>query len=104
MNATTTTTPATAAIFARKAYSLEDACFTGKPEQIHVASRAVMTAAQYDEFTTEGGFFKSRLWLAGYGGTRTGKTAVVEVSAPGRKTIYVNPDGGDYARYVGIAW
>lgn len=97
-------TAPTAAIFARKPYSLEEACFGGKPQQIEVASRAVMTASQYDAFTGNGGFNQDRTWLEGYGGTRNGKTQVVEVSAPGRKTLYIDPEGGKYARYVGIAW
>ncbi|MDP1525267.1 MAG: hypothetical protein Q8M20_05620, partial [Rhodocyclaceae bacterium] len=27
---------------------------------------------------------------------------VVEVSAPGRTTLYVDPSGGSYGRYVGV--
>ena len=28
---------------------------------------------------------------------------MVEVSAPGRRTLFVDPSGGSYGRYVGIA-
>ena len=28
---------------------------------------------------------------------------MVEVSAPGRTTLYVDPSGGSYGRYVGVA-
>nr|CUV31814.1 conserved protein of unknown function [Ralstonia solanacearum] len=45
----------------------------------------------------------SRDWLRGKGGGRLGSYFCIEVTAPGRLTLYVNPEGSDYARYVARA-
>ena len=42
----------------------------------------------------------SRDWLRGKGGGTCDGYLCVEVTAPGRPYLYVNPEGGDYARYV----
>lgn len=90
------------AIFARKPADLLDCCFGGPPERIEIQERREMTASEYDAFAHA--LSRSRDWLAGKGGIRAGRTLVVEVTAPDRKTIFINPEGGDWARYVGIAW
>lgn len=90
------------ALFARKPCSLEDACFSGKPELIEIQDRREMTEAEYDTFSRS--MSQSRAWLEGKGGYANGRVLVVEVSAPGRKTLYINPEGGDWARFAGIAW
>jgi hypothetical protein len=88
-----------------------------------VTHRAELTTEQHDALT-RGNLLTSLPWLGGLGGC--GSTAilrdvddwldyteeeqelwkagayikVVEVTAPGRGTIYVNPQGHGYARYV----
>lgn len=54
----------------------------------------------YDDFTRT--FLADRDWLAGKGGTHNGMWNVVEIVAPERTTLYVNPEGYAYARYVGM--
>ena len=44
---------------------------------------------------------KSRDWLSGKGGYVGEARLCVEVHAPGRPYLYVDPSGSDYARYVG---
>lgn len=90
------------AIFTRKTDDITDACFGGRPQPIEVQARREMTTAEYDGFTRS--MQLSRSWLLGNGGLRDGKTLVIEVTAPERKTLYINPEGSNYARYVGIEW
>jgi hypothetical protein len=92
-------------------------------EKAKVTHRAELTTEQHDALT-RGNLLTSLPWLGGLGGC--GSTAilrdvddwldyteeeqelwkagayikVVEVTAPGRGTIYVNPQGHGYARYV----
>ena len=42
-------------------------------------------------------------WLEGRGGDSNGLTQVVAITAPGRETLYANPEGYSYARYIGTA-
>jgi len=62
---------------------------------------------EYVKFTSD--FYKDRDWLAGKGGWQTdnGETngkflhyCVIEVTADGCETLYIDPSGHDYARYV----
>ena len=71
------------------------------PESITIELRKELTAIEYDVFANT--LLDDRDWLAGHGGHRNGKRSVVEVSAPGRTTLYVDPSGGSYGRYVGVA-
>lgn len=93
-----------------------------------VTDRAKLTAEQYDVFVQN--LLENVPWLAGKGGC--GSTAdlpeetddldffkltpdqqaawkagvyslFVEVSAPGRETVYIDPQGFEYARYLGFA-
>ncbi len=63
--------------------------------------RKELTAAEYDAFANT--LLEDRDWLTGRGGHANGHRQVVEVSAPGRTTLYVDPSGGSYGRYVGVA-
>jgi len=42
-----------------------------------------------------------REWLAGKGGWRGEIRLAIAVVAPDRETLYVDPSGSDYGRYVG---
>ena len=63
--------------------------------------RKKLTTAEYDIFANT--LLEDRDWLAGRGGHTDGHRRVVEVSAPGCTTLYVDPSGGSYGRYVGVA-
>ena len=55
---------------------------------------------EYDKFVYN--FMVHTTYLSGEGGVDSdGTVHVVEITAPDRKTIYVDPEGYDYARYVG---
>jgi hypothetical protein len=54
--------------------------------------------SDFDAFASS--LLVSRDWLRGKGGGTGDGYFCVEVTAPGRPYLYVNPEGGDYARYV----
>jgi len=91
--------------FARKPYSLDEVLHNSNPsaplEPIEIAWRKELTEAEYDAFAST--LLQDRDWLAGLGGHAAGRRRVVAVSAPGRRTVFVDPSGGSYGRYVGIA-
>lgn len=91
--------------FTRKPCTLEDVLHnsdpSAPPEPITIEARKELTAAEYNAFAST--LLEDRDWLAGRGGYAEGRRCVVEVSAPGRTTLYVDPSGGSYGRYVGIA-
>lgn len=92
--------------FARKPSSLQEmmaeinspACETASCE---VAETVTLTAEEYDTFTRL--LYKDWDWLDGRGGDRNGVCQVVAVTAPARETLYVNPEGYSYARFIGTA-
>lgn len=67
-----------------------------------------MTTEEYDSFAAD--FMAEHSWLnrkGGYTIKPKGDTAeevylCIAVTAPNRKTLFINPHGYDYARYVGI--
>jgi hypothetical protein len=83
--------------FARKPESLREMCASGQ-ERVYVAETVEMTAAEYDAFAAS--FYESRAWLKGKGGCVDNGHVCIEVHAPGRPYLYVDPSGGEYARYV----
>lgn len=92
--------------FARKPESLAEvrAASTSTAyrfERAHVAETIALTEAEYDDFTKN--LLKDCSWLDGKGGERNGLIQAVAVTAPERETLYINPEGYSYARYVGVA-
>jgi hypothetical protein len=91
--------------FTRKACTLDEVLHnsdpSAPPESITIEFRKELTSAEYDVFADT--LLEDRDWLAGRGGHADGHRRVVEVSAPGRTTLYVDPSGGNYGRYVGVA-
>ena len=91
--------------FTRKPCTLDEVLHnsdpSAPPESITIEFRKELTPAEYDVFA--GTLLEDRDWLAGRGGHADGHRRVVEVSAPGRATLYVDPSGGNYGRYVGVA-
>ncbi|WP_197339941.1 hypothetical protein [Ralstonia solanacearum] len=66
--------------------------------EVYVTETKHLTPAEFDEFAS--GLLVSRDWLRGKGGGMLDRYLCIEVTAPGRPTLYVNPEGSDYARYV----
>ena len=91
--------------FTRKPCSIDEVHHnsdpSAPPEVITIDFRKELTAIEYDAFANT--LLEDRDWLAGRGGHADGHRRVVEVSAPGRTTLYVDPSGGSYGRYVGVA-
>lgn len=83
--------------FARKPVNLDEVGGHGQIK-VFVTETRVMTPAEFDAFARS--LMASRDWLAGKGGGVEGGYLCVEVTAPGRPYLYVNPEGSDYARYV----
>ncbi|WP_247539086.1 hypothetical protein [Ralstonia pseudosolanacearum] len=83
--------------FARKPADLSQVC-GGEYAEVYVTETKQLTTAEFDEFAND--LLMSRDWLRGKGGGYLGKYLCVEITAPGRPTLYVNPEGSDYARYV----
>ena len=98
-------TIATRARFTRKPCSIDEVLHnsdpSAPPESITIELRKELTAIEYDVFANT--LLDNRDWLAGHGGHSNGKRSVVEVSASGRTTLYVDPSGSSYGRYVGVA-
>ena len=91
--------------FTRKPCSIDEVLHnsdpSAPPEPVEIELRKDLTEAEYDAFANT--LLEDRDWLAGHGGHRDGRRRVVAVSAPGRRTLFVDPSGGSYGRYVGIA-
>jgi hypothetical protein len=66
--------------------------------KVFVTETWEMTPAEFDGFACQ--LLKSRDWLNGKGGYLADGRLCVEVRAIGRPTLYVDPSGGDYGRYV----
>ena len=83
--------------FACKPDNLREMCATGE-HRIYINETVEMTIAEFDEFTRD--FTRPQTWLAGKGGNVADGCLCVEIHAPGRPYLYVDPSGYDYARYV----
>lgn len=92
--------------FARKPSSLQEMkaeidsphCETATCE---IAETAQLTTEEYDNFTRL--IYKNWHWLEGKGGDLNGVRQVIAITAPERETLYANPEGYSYARYIGTA-
>lgn len=83
--------------FARKPADLGEVGGQGQT-RIYVTETKELTTAEFDAFARS--LLVSCDWLRGKGGGTGDGYLCVEVTAPGRPYLYVNPEGGDYARYV----
>lgn len=73
----------------------------GTAYKTEVIETKEMTAAEYDSFARRP--LLSREWLAGKGGFRNRDVRLaIAVTAPDRRTLYVDPSGSDYGRYIGM--
>ena len=83
--------------FARKPVDLRDMSASGD-YIVYVTETQTMTPEEFDGFAAN--LLTSRDWLTGKGGYVGNGRLCVEVHAPGRPYLYVDPSGGNYARYV----
>ncbi|MBU6956041.1 hypothetical protein KP814_32170 [Hahella sp. HN01] len=83
--------------FARKPVDLSEVGGYGQ-HRIYVTETREMTTIEFDVFTNH--LSARRDWLRGKGGSVHGGELCIEVTAPGRPYLYINPDHGDYPRYV----
>ena len=83
--------------FARKPADLSEVGGEGN-YKVFVTETREMTPAEFDAFASQ--MLKSRDWLSGKGGYLADGRLCVEIRATCRPTLYVDPSGGDYGRYV----
>jgi hypothetical protein len=83
--------------FGRKPTDIHDIAACGD-ETVYVTETVEMQTAEFDAFAMH--LYRSHDWLAGKGGHFREGRLCVEVCAPGRPFLYVDPSGGDYPRYV----
>jgi hypothetical protein len=89
--------------FTRKPARLAEVADAGNPgdrpaEPFFVTETIRLTSSAFDGFAMR--LLAYQPWLAGKGGYARGGRLCVEVCAPDRPTLLVDPSGGDYARYV----
>ncbi len=92
--------------FTRKPCSLDEVLLNGDPDptasQVMVEKLVALSTAEYDEFAEN--LLVDRDWLKGLGGwLNKDERNSVMVTAPDRTTLYVDPSGSAYGRYVGVA-
>lgn len=92
--------------FARKPSDIHEVQATSRDHDAdtsdcEIAETAELTAGEYDAFTRL--MYKNWDWLDGRGGYKNLVRQVVAVTAPDRQTLYVDPSGSAYGRYVGLA-
>jgi hypothetical protein len=83
--------------FAHKPTDLDNMCTCGNAI-VYVTETMEMTVTEFDGFRST--LLHPREWLKGKGGMIGQGHLCVEVHAPGRPYLYVDPAGADYARYV----
>lgn len=91
--------------FARKPCSIEDIEAAGRDydnraEAIEITETKSLNAEEYDSFIKN--ILSDHEWLTGKGGYDNGLRKAVAITAPDRKTLYADPSGYSYARYVGL--
>lgn len=91
--------------FARKPFRFDEvvaaARDTNDPgDRVSIAETKELSAEEYDDFIAAP--LHDRAWLVGKGGYFNKKRLVIAVTAPDRQTLYVDPSGSSYGRYVGL--
>ncbi len=73
---------------------------SGTAYPTEIAETKELTVAEYDAFIAKP--LARREWLAGKGGWKNNNVRyAIAVTAPERETLFVDPSGSDYGRYVG---
>jgi hypothetical protein len=71
---------------------------TSGSDIVYITETRTMTPEEFDAFASN--MLASRDWLAGKGGHAGLGRLCVEIHAPGRPFLYVDPSGSSYGRYV----
>ncbi len=82
--------------FGRKPADLNDLAASGN-YKVYVTESREMDPEEFDGFARN--LSRSRDWLRGKGGYYGEGRLCVEVHAPGRPYLFIDPSGSDYARY-----
>ncbi len=89
-------------VFSRKPANLDEVTGRGdKADCVYVMKQVILSAGHFDAFTCQ--LLARCDWLRGLGGYHADGRLCVEVTAPERPLLYVDPQGYDYARAVAIA-
>lgn len=87
--------------FVSKPFDLEEVFYwqqSGiRPERVEIGETVCLSTDAYDELVSD--FTRRRAWLRGKGG----RNGCLLVQAPGRRSLVIDPQGYDYARYVALA-
>ena len=83
--------------FGRKPADITDIAATGD-YVVYVTETREMEPEEFDGFAKN--LSKSRDWLKGKGGYLGQGRLCIQVHAPGRPYLFIDPSGGDYPRYV----
>ena len=91
------------AMFIRKPSNIDDVVsseYNPKyAEPYQVVETMVIANMLYDHFTNN--LLQDNPWFAGgKGGQKNNVSQVIEIRSPNRKTLLVNPEGYEHARYV----
>lgn len=91
--------------YARKPESLYEIESTirysdGTAYRTQIIETKELSTSEYDAFVSRP--LARRDWLAGKGGWRGETRLAIAVTAPERRTLYVDPSGSDYGRYIGM--
>jgi hypothetical protein len=83
--------------FGRKPSDITDIAGCGD-SIVYVTETREMEPEEFDGFAMN--LYKSRDWLKGKGGYLGQGRLCIQVHAPGRPYLFIDPSGGDYPRYV----
>lgn len=91
--------------FARKPFRFDEVIAAARDEndpgdRVSISETKELSEGEYDAFARAP--LRERDWLTGKGGYLNLKRQVIEVTAPDRQTLYVDPSGSNYGRYVGL--
>ena len=93
-------------VYARKPYNCHEIESGSRPDcaekiPTQISEVREMNESEYNAFIARPQ--AKREWLAGKGGYQANIKQVIALVCPGRETLYVDPSGSDYGRYVGRA-
>lgn len=91
--------------FARKPANLQEVIAAVIPPATHtyeveVQEHVALDNAEYEALVQN--FLASRPWLKDKGGINGNLRRAIKVTSAGKATLFIDPSGYDYARYVGL--
>jgi|TARA_Y100000034_G_C6775311_1_gene346164 bifunctional ADP-heptose synthase (sugar kinase/adenylyltransferase) len=77
--------------------------YGGEIETVEIKCNLNLVTNSWKRLTSN--FFQKITHFENFGGVINGKTQVIQVTnTDTNESIFINPEGYDYARYVGIEW